>query len=203
MILGVVAIWIRRKLHESEQFIALKEAGGLSKSPLKDAVTIHKWQTLIVFAVVYVHSCSSFCESFENIECTLNVLHQNGCGGRGCTLATAFITAAHQPPIPSHITATATITITITITIIITASQVFVGVRFLPVPRMGPVRKVNLCQLHTETHTEREGEREREKRKDTLVGVPLTTPVTRKGRRIPISVLSLPQGCTRVLCILC
>lgn len=50
--LGVFAVWIRRRLPESEDFEDMKEGGELSKHPLKDAVTMYKWETLTVFFTV-------------------------------------------------------------------------------------------------------------------------------------------------------
>eukprot|EP00039_Didymoeca_costata_P001764 m.54871 g.54871 ORF g.54871 m.54871 type:complete len:479 (-) comp10956_c0_seq2:874-2310(-) len=52
ILLGAFALWLRRGLEESEAFEELKADGAISKSPLKDALTKYKFQTLTVFGVV-------------------------------------------------------------------------------------------------------------------------------------------------------
>lgn len=54
IVLGGFAIWLRRSMTDSQEFLQLLAEGKLSKNPLKDAVTTHRSATAIVFVVVLV-----------------------------------------------------------------------------------------------------------------------------------------------------
>ena len=45
--LGIVGLYIRSKLEETPEFVALRAAGGVSKNPLKETVTKH-WKSVLV-----------------------------------------------------------------------------------------------------------------------------------------------------------
>lgn len=52
IILGVVGIWLRKNIDDSEVFLAAKEKGQLSENPVWDAVTLHRASLAVVFGVV-------------------------------------------------------------------------------------------------------------------------------------------------------
>eukprot|EP00038_Savillea_parva_P014932 m.12415 g.12415 ORF g.12415 m.12415 type:complete len:514 (+) comp2945_c0_seq1:483-2024(+) len=52
ILLGVVGIWLRQSIDDTEMFLAAKAKGQLSKHPLWDAVTVHRAALAVVFGVV-------------------------------------------------------------------------------------------------------------------------------------------------------